>query len=249
MMQGNFISGSQYLFRGFKLMMQPGLKVYVIIPFIINFIIFASLFGWVIQELYTWIELIMSWLPGFLDFIRWVIWPMIIIFLLSISAYGFSILANIIASPFNSLLAEKAEEHLTGIEVAGNETIGQALLAFPKGIGREVQKLLYYIPLAIAALIITFIPAINIISPVVWFLLGSWMMAIQYCDYPMDNRNIHFKTTRKVISERRLSSNGFGMTVMAGTMIPIINLIIMPAAICGAAIFWAEELQHSDSLQ
>lgn len=237
-MQGNIVSGADYLFKGFQLITQPGLRLFVLIPLLINIIIFSGLMWLSIQQFSSWIETTIGWLPDWLDFLRWVLWPMAIIFLLATVTYCFSIIANLIASPFNGLLAEKVEEKLTGQPLAGPEGFAQLLLLIPKSIARELQKLVYYLPLAIVALIITFIPVINIIAPIVWFLLGSWMMSIQYCDYPMDNNQQSFKSMRKTLSERRLTSSGFGMIVMAGTMIPIVNFVIMPAAICGATAYW-----------
>lgn len=67
------------------------------------------------------------------------------------------------------------------------------------------------------------------------------MMAIQYCDYPMDNNKVSFKDMKEALKQRRLTSLGFGGLVSIGMMIPLVNLLIMPAAVVGATIFWVEE--------
>jgi len=241
--KGNPAKGFNYLVRGFKLVTQPGLRLFVLIPLTINIVIFSVLIGATISEFYGWIEAIMNWVPDFLSFIRWVLWPMALVLILTVIMYSFSVIANIIASPFNGLLAEKVEEMLTGSEVDGYETIGKAILAFPKSISREVAKLAYYIPLALTVLVISFIPVVNAVAPILWFLLGTWMMVIQYCDYPMDNNRRSFSAMKQAIAVDRLTSAGFGAGVMAGTMIPLINFIIMPAAVCGATVYWVEELK------
>lgn len=243
-MKGNPILGFNYLIRGFNLIRQPGLRLFVLIPLLINIIIFGLLIGLSFHQLNEWINAAMSWVPSWLDFLRWVLWPMAVTLIFTVVMYSFSIIANLIASPFNGLLAEKVEELLTGKEVAGYETISQALISFPKSIARELSKLLYYLPLALLVLIISFIPVINVIAPVLWFLLGSWMMVIQYCDYPMDNHQKSFSSMKKTIKTQRLTSYGFGAGVMIGTMIPIVNFIIMPIAVCGATVYWVEQLQQ-----
>lgn len=247
-MQGNPVTGFNYLLEGFRLMARPGLRLFVLIPLLINILIFALLIGATIGQFSDWIEAAINWLPGFLDFLRWVLWPLAVILILTVVMYTFSIVANLIASPFNGLLAEKTEELLTGQEVPGFETIGQALMMFPKSIGREIAKLLYYIPLALLVLILSFIPGINLAAPVLWFLLGAWMMVIQYCDYPMDNHQRSFSSMKKAIAVKRLTSTGFGIGVMAGTMVPILNFFIMPAAVCGATAYWARELKTTTEL-
>jgi CysZ protein len=243
-MKGRLDRGFNYLLQGFNLLTRPEIRPYVIIPLLINTVIFVVLIGATISQFSTWIEAAMDWLPGFLSFLRWVIWPFVVILLLTVVMYTFSVIANLIASPFNGLLAEKTEELLTGKPVAGYETITGAVMAFPKSITRELAKLLYYIPLALLVLIASFIPLINVAAPVLWFMLGAWMMAVQYCDFPMDNNRRTFAQMKRAIRNQRLTSSGFGASVMVGTMIPVVNLVIMPAAVCGATSYWVDELSR-----
>ena len=79
----------------------------------------------------------------------------------SITGYLFTTVALVIASPFNALLAEKAEELITGEQVSGLEGMGAALLAVPQSIVRELAKLLYYIPMAMFVLLLSFIPGVG----------------------------------------------------------------------------------------
>jgi len=67
------------------------------------------------------------------------------------------------------------------------------------------------------------------------------MMAIQYCDYPMDNNRVSFKDMKLSLKQRRMTSVGFGGLVSVGMMIPVFNLLVMPAAVVGATIYWVEE--------
>ena len=72
---------------------------------------------------------------------------------------------------------------------------------------------------------------------------NAWMMAVEYCDYPMDNHKLSFKEARRRIGSQRSTSFSFGALVMLGTMVPILNLIIMPAAVCGGTAMWVERLK------
>lgn len=241
-MQGSLITGFDYLLEGARLVRRPGLRLFVLIPLTLNIVIFAALVGATLGQFSNWIDAAVNWLPHFLSFLRWILWPLAMVLILTVVTYTFSIIANLIASPFNGLLAEKTEELLTGREVAGFETVGEALLSFPKSIAREAAKLLYYLPLALAVLILSFIPVINTAAPFLWFLLGAWMMVIEYCDYPMDNNRRSFGAMKQAIRTERLTSLGFGAGVMVGTMIPVVNFFIMPVAVCGATAYWVNAL-------
>jgi CysZ protein len=48
---------------------------------------------------------------------------------------------------------------------------------------------------------------------------------------------------RTRIASERLTTYGFGAAVMLGSMVPLLNLVIMPAAVCGATLYWTERLR------
>ncbi len=244
-MQGNPVNSIQYLIRGFKLLNAPGIRPFVIIPLVLNIIFFFSLGAFALGQFDAWMDTLVNSIPKWLSFITWLLWPIFIVMLLMAFAYVFTIVANFIASPFNGFLAEKVELKITGQAIPGENNWKEIIALVPRSIGREVAKLTYYLPWAIGVFIITMIPGVNAIAPVLWLLLGSWMMAVQYVDYPMDNHRIPFIELKKRLRQRRLSSLGFGFAVMIGTLIPLLNLLIIPAAICGATLFWLDELKEA----
>lgn len=241
--EGDPVYGAGCLVRGAKMLRHPRLRPFVIVPLIVNILIFGSLIGWGLTNLIAWIDGWMAWLPEWLGFLEWILWPLIGIALALVTGYLFTAVALLIASPFNALLAEKAEELITGREVQGLEGLGPALMSVPRGIFREIAKLLYYLPMALFVLIVSFIPAVNFLAPFLWFLLGAWMMSLQFVDYPMDNHQHSFRDVRIAVAEQRLSSLGFGGLVAACAGIPIVNFFVVPAAVVGATILYVEELR------
>jgi CysZ protein len=226
------------------------LRLFVIIPLLVNIVIFASLIGIGFSYLTDLMDSMISKLPSWLDFIEWILWPLIGITVSLITGYLFTAVALIIASPFNSLLAEKAEELITGREVDSLEGIRAALLEIPRAIVREILKLLYYVPMALFVFILSIalnalLPGIGtLITPALWFLLGAWMMSIQFVDYPMDNHKLSFGDVKEAVRSKRLSSMGFGGLVALCAGIPVVNFFVVPAAVVGATLLWCEELDQ-----
>jgi CysZ protein len=242
-LEGDPIYGANCLVRGAKLLRHPKLRPFVIVPLVINILIFGSLITWGLGNLVAWVDGWMAWLPEWLSFLEWILWPLIGIAVALVTGYAFTAVALLIASPFNALLAEKAEELITGEPVAGLEGLGAALMSVPRGIFRELAKLIYYIPMAVFVLIVSFIPAVNAVAPLLWFLLGAWMMSLQFVDYPMDNHQRSFRDVRAAVARERLSSLGFGGLVAACASVPIVNFFVVPAAVVGATILYVEELR------
>lgn len=234
---------SNYLMRGFRMLREPEIRLFVVIPITINVVIFALLMTLGFGLLGDGIAAIIGWLPEWLSFLSWILWPLAVVLVLAIAMYSFSTVANLIAAPFNGLLAEKVEEKITGKEVSGRETLASAIASFPRSIKREIQKLLYYLLFALLVLILSFIPPIAPFSGVLWFLLGAWMLSLEYCDYAMDNHALSFPESKRRLRAARASTLPFGLMVMVGTMIPVLNLFIMPAAVCGGTLLWVEKLQ------
>lgn len=246
-MTGSASQGTRYLLRGAQMLTHPSLRLFVLVPLIVNIVIFGTLltlgYGYV-AELMDWL---LGKLPGWLGFIEWILWPLIAFTTLLISGYLFSAVAMIIASPFNGLLAEKAEELITGRKVDGPEGLGAALMLVPRGIVRELLKLAYYVPIALLVLLLSVIPGFNALAPALWFLLGAWMMSIQYVDYPMDNHELGFRDVKEAVRSRRLCSLGFGGMVALCSGIPLLNFFVMPAAVVGATLLWCEQLSPDRS--
>lgn len=56
----------------------------------------------------------MSYVPDWLQWLDYLLWPIAVISVLLVFGYFFSTIANWIAAPFNGLLAEQLEARLTG---------------------------------------------------------------------------------------------------------------------------------------
>jgi CysZ protein len=242
--KGNVVQGAGYLVQGVKMLGHPSLRLFVLIPLVVNILIFGTLISLGFSYLAELMDSLLASIPDWLNFIQWILWPLIGLTVSLITGYLFTSVALIIASPFNALLAEKAEELVTGQAVDSLEGLGAALLAVPRGIMRELAKLIYYVPMAVFVLILSFIPGLNTVAPVLWVLLGAWMMSIQFVDYPMDNHQLSFADVKEAVRSRRLSSMGFGGLVALCTGIPIVNFFIVPAAVVGATLLWCEELRQ-----
>ncbi|WP_163931057.1 sulfate transporter CysZ [Paraferrimonas sp. SM1919] len=240
-------SGARYFFQGFNLIKQPKLLPFVAIPFTINVIIFIAgfyhLFGYLEQTM-TWFE---QSVPEFLTWLTYILWPLAIILMLLTMGASFSIVANLIAAPFNGLLSEKVEEHLLGVK--NNGSLLEVIKDLPRVLGREWQKLKYWVPRAILCLVLFWVPVIGqTAAPVIWLVFCCWMYAIQYCDFPFDNHKVSFTDMKSQLGENKSKSLSFGLAVNLLTMVPILNAIVMPVAVCGATAMWVDHYRKRNTL-
>ncbi|VFT44353.1 sulfate transport protein CysZ [Pseudomonas aeruginosa] len=108
------LSGPQYLGEGLKLIMRPGLRLFVLIPLTLNLLVFALLIGFAMQQFSHWVDLLMPSLPDWLSFLQYIVWPLFVLLVLVIVFFTFTMVANIISAPFNGFLSEKVEVVVRG---------------------------------------------------------------------------------------------------------------------------------------
>ncbi len=237
--------GAGYLIRGLKLLTAHGVKRFVAIPLLINVLVFSLLF-WVLAGQFG--ALIDAWLPTLPDWLAWLYWLLWLVFGLAAALvlfFSFTIVANLIAAPFNGLLAEAVECHLGGEAPPSGESLAGAIKNAPAAIMDELRKLGYYVVWAIPLLILFWIPVANLFAPFLWALFSAWMLAVEYTDYPMGNHGLKAAEQRRRLRSVRFTSLGFGGLTLVATMTPILNFLVMPTAVAGASLFWSERLKQA----
>ncbi|MGF1907997.1 sulfate transporter CysZ [Vibrio kasasachensis] len=236
-------SGFGYFFHGIELALSPGIRRFVLMPLLVNIILVGGALFYLFSHLDNWINQWIGQLPEFLSWLSYILWPLLVLTILATFSYFFSTLANFVAAPFNGLLAEKVEEYLTGQKI-NDDGILSVVKDTPRVLAREWRKLLYVLPKAIGLFLLLLIPALGqTIGPILWFIFTAWILAIQYCDYPFDNHKVNFNEMRYNLKQKQGKAYSFGVLVSLFTTIPILNLIVMPVAVCGATSMWVSEFK------
>ena len=230
-------SGAGYFMKGFDLIKLKGIKRFVFIPLIVNLLLFGSAFYLMVLQLDVYMLELQQWLPESLAWLTSTVWLISLLFLLVMFSFVFSSVANWLAAPFNGLLSEKMEALLINQTPAPGSSL-DIVKDIPRTLSREWCKFRYYLPRAIGFFILYWI--LPVIGQVLWFLFLAWMMAVQYKDYPFDNHKINFNDMKLALKQRKGLSYSFGITTAIFSMIPIINLVVMPVAICGATALWVD---------
>ena len=236
------IEGASHVLNGFRMLKLRGIKRYVAIPLIINIFIFAGVIYFGADKID---ELFEQYLPNWLAWLEFILWPLIIIASLLVVFFTFTLVANIIGGPFNGVLSEKIEEHLTQQKINSNESYLDLLRDTGMGISNEVRKLFYIAVRVIPLLILFLIPGLNLIAPILWIIFGAWMLAIEYLDYPMGNHKMSFKQQIVLLKNNRFLCLGFGLVLLFMTITPILNFFSMPVGVAAATSLWVKKLNKN----
>jgi len=245
-MVSNTISGAGYLLQGVRLIAHPKLRPFVLIPLLVNVIVFSGAIYLGIAQFEYFTAFLEGQMPSWLSWLSWILWPLFVLLLLVVVFYSFGMVANLIAAPFNGLLAEKVEATLTGRPLERSGDYARMLADLLPTLLGEVGKILYALLWSVPFLALLLVP---VAGPVLWFLYSAWILTVQYSDYPMGNHGLKFREMRRRLRERRTLSFGFGSAAVCLGMIPVVNFILMPSAVAGATLMWVREFMDVSNYQ
>ena len=235
------VSAFGYPFRGLRLIFRSGLRRYSAIPLLINIALFSALGALLFSEAVPWVDGLLpqgSW-HGYL---RWLIWPLAVLAFLLAGYLGFTLVGNLIAAPFNDLLAARIlADGAAALDPSDRRppmrlTWKSALAA----IGDELSKLWYVVSRSVPALALFVIPGLNIAAPLAWLVASSWLLAFEYLDFAFGEAGTRFADQRRLLRRDLLATLSFGAGVSVLMLIPGLNLAAIPASVAGACLLWQE---------
>jgi CysZ protein len=214
--------------QGLKLLGHKELRKFLLWPLLINFLLYTA--ALVLSYFYIG-DLIEQFIPAWLHWLNWILWPLFFICFFAGSFFTFTLLGNLIAAPFYGLLARRAAE------LVGGEPIRLAEPPWTKAVWAEGKRVLYILTRSLPLLLLFLIPGINLFAPLLWALFGAWCMALEYLAYPLENRGLVFTEQRDALRKARLGAVSLGGLVMLGLMLPVLNILVPPAAVIAATAY------------
>jgi CysZ protein len=224
----NPVLAASYLFKGLALLSSAPLRHFILIPILINLVLYSA----ALTLGYYYIDsLINAFIPSWLHWLHWLLWPLFFVSFFIVGFFSFKVLANLLAAPFYGKLAAKT------LTLINPDAIAVSEQPLTKVILAETKRVLYILRLAIPLLILSFIPGLNLIAPLLWAIFSAWSMSLEYMAYPLENAGILFIEQKQLLKNIRWGALSFGGIAVLGLSIPLINIIIAPAAVIAATIF------------
>lgn len=239
------IASTAVIFEGLKLLGHADIRWLVIIPTLLNLILFSAATWLAAAWVSDWLNWLIASVPDWLEWLVWIIWLMFVLLALVIYSFTFTVFANLIGSPFYGIIAERVIALERGV-TDKTPTSTRALLATAWGsFRRELQIIAYMLPrtlgIALLTVMISFVPIINILAPLIAASWAAWSLALQYMDYPGDSDELSFTQVRQRAGKQRLLSLSFGLSALVAAAIPLVNLLLLPATVVGGTLLWCRE--------
>lgn len=223
------VSGPAHLLMGFRLLLRPGLRRFVLLPLLGNILLFSLGFA---AGLYGLDAAMDHWLGDSYGWLRWLLYPILALLFLVISFYGFTLLANLLLAPFNGVLAARVEKLLTGRvpDDLGRSLWGEAWFT----IRQESKRISVIVLLLGSVFLLGLMPMIGIVAAPLGLLLGGWLLAADFSGNAMGNWGYDFAAQRQFRGRHRWAFLSFGLSAMGLALVPVLNFALLPAAVAGS---------------
>jgi len=185
-----------------------------------------------ITGLSNWAHRMQSSLLGFFFTLTGImIWLLLMLFYFSLYKY----IWLIIGSPVFAYLSEKTEALLEGKEYPFS--FPQLLKDMMRGIKLALRNALWQTVYAISILILSFVPVVGLVTPVISMLVECYYYGFSMLDYSCERHKLSPSQSVAFIGNRKGLAIGNGIVFYLMHLIPIIGWIFAPAyAVIAATI-------------
>ncbi|WP_320069506.1 EI24 domain-containing protein [Micromonospora sp. RTGN7] len=236
---GRFFSGAGLLLRGLGLYVRsPGLMLLGVVPALLSGAIFVAAFATLVYFVDDLSALVTPFADDWSTTARSLVRVIAGLAFLGLGGLlgvlTFTAVTLVIGDPFYEKISEKVEERYGGtpgaVEVPFWSSLRRSLVDSLRLVAISV---LIGIPLFVAG----FIPVVGqTVVPVIGAAVGGWFLVLELVGAPFYRRGMRLPHRRALLKADRPTALGFGVAVFVCFLIPLGAVLIMPAAVAGAAL-------------
>ncbi len=237
-------SGFLYPFRGFRFLVRhPRLLGHIAIPIAINAAVYGAFAWFVGTNLGGWLEgLVPRGEAWFWAVLFYALATVAVGALLMLSIYTFTVVGNLILSPFNGFLSEAVERTYAGHALDAPFSLPAVAQDAARSVRAEVGRLGLYVSGFLLLLTLYLVPpplgpaahGVGLTAFTLFFL--GW----EYLDYSMERAQFTFSQKRRAALRNAGSFLGFGAGAALMLLIPLMQLVAIPVCVAGATLLFVD---------
>lgn len=188
-------------------------------------IFFYLLSGYIGDWIFNKINTIFN-VQNYVGLFRWFIIFIIRTIMVAIEYFFFKTILLGILAPFFSYISEKIENYQDGTEY--RFTLRENINFILRGLKIASKSFLKEMIYTFIVILFGFIPIVNLIVPILIFLIQSYFISYNFVDYTLERRKFSAKESAKFMRENRVVFTLGGGIFTLIYFIPIIGIVIGP---------------------
>lgn len=240
----NFSRGFFAPFRSVQILRyNPRLLQYILIPFLINLVVFSSA---VALGLDFFGNTVVAYIPQgdtwYWAVLYWFLWVVAVLLTAVLVFFSFTVVGNLLAAPFNDLLSERTEEVLSGKVNEEAFALGRFFREAWQTLLMEAKKMWIFVVVMVFIVPLNLFPGIgNSLYTILAIGLTLFFLCFEYLGFVMVRKRQFFREQKNFIFTRKFLMLGFSCGVMAILAIPFFQMLCIPLAVIAATRLWCEE--------
>ena len=226
---------------------------FVYIPGVVNAIFFLLFINWVTSSITEWVDGIFSFdcddsflgwfcsIFSFLtNFLEYFIRLMLYTALIGVYLFIYKSIILLLYSPVLAYLIEVVDKKHKGIDTPFK--LEQFLKDSVRGIVLATRGILLEGLIIIALIIMAFVPIINIIQPILMWLVSSYFLGVSMLDYALERKGLNVKESIIYSKQNKSLASSIGSVFQLVFFILAIVWMLAPTYSVVAAYFAVDEL-------
>lgn len=233
----SFSRGFFYPFSsGPFLLAHPGLLRFIAIPFLINTAIFSI-------AVYFGLDFFNRTVTGYLPqgeawywlLISYALWVVAVLLTAVLVFFGFSVVGNLLAAPFNDLLSERTQEILGDRRSDEPLSLNAFWADTLRTLRDEAIKMACFVLGMLFLLLLNLIPVLGtLLYAVLSVTFTLFFLAVEYTGFVFGRQRRSFGQQCRYLFSRKSLLAGFSSGVLALLAIPFLQFVCIPLAVVGA---------------
>jgi CysZ protein len=243
--KSSMISGFSNTFSAFGLIMKnKSLIPYFVIPFILNIIILSVIFYFAYTSLLPMAETFLAGNQWYMQIIRFLVSPVLLILLSIFTVFIYSIMGGIITAPFLDLLSSETEKVL-GVKNDENFSLKQLISDILRALMNTLRLLILVVFINLVLLLLNLFPGGSFVYAFINFLTALFFYGFQFYDFPLERRRYRFNEKLRITWKFKWSVLGTGFAFFLVSFIPVIGFLGFNLCTVGAAVTFIQDIKDS----
>lgn len=217
---------------------------YVLLPILLNCVIWAGLYVGLLLPGWRVIDQLVAGLPAWASLLGGLLQLLLVAGLLIITGVLLLQFGVILGSPWYGQLSEQLEQLRTGKPpVREPFSLGGAMQDIGRALQFELKKLLLALVVGGVLLLLNLLPGLGtILASIGGIVLAATLVCLDFFDAPLERRRLAFRSKLQLIYSSLPGSASFGLVCLALISVPFLNLLTIPLCVAGGTIFFCDRM-------
>jgi CysZ protein len=230
-----FALGASLLGRGVSLVLRtPRLLGLGLLPALISGVLYAAALITLVAFLprltgaVTWFA--DGWTPGWHDLLRILAGLALLGTAGLLGVLTFTAVTLLVGDPFYERLSDRVEDRYGGVP-------GAVPVVWWRNVLDSVRLIALSVLCGLPLFVLGFVPVVGqTVAPLLGAGVGGWLLAVELTGVPFQRRGQRLRDRRRALRSHGPVALGFGVAVFLSFLIPLGAILLMPAAVAGAAL-------------